>query len=230
LRTRFQPVTAARVARQQLDGLRQGNRGINDYIAEFQRLHALLPGMAQEDALYAFERGVGPTIALELRKVAPTRLTDAIALAARIGGLAAAASASAAPPSRGASANQMEVGGGEGASLDERIERAVLNAIQAQQGVAPPSGLGAKTQTQRGYAQERGARGNFGSRVGGRRGPAERISSGGEIPRLPKVPGVSPAVVEQRRTAGQCYRCGSSEHTRFECTNASSASASHSSN
>lgn len=58
LRSRFQPVTAARVARQQLDGLRQGSRGINDYIADFQRLHALLPNMAEEDALYAFERGV----------------------------------------------------------------------------------------------------------------------------------------------------------------------------
>ena len=43
LRARFQPITTERVAREQLRALRQGSRGVNDYIADFQRLHALLP-------------------------------------------------------------------------------------------------------------------------------------------------------------------------------------------
>lgn len=38
LRARFQPVTAARTAREQLDKLQQGARSINDYIADFQRI------------------------------------------------------------------------------------------------------------------------------------------------------------------------------------------------
>lgn len=107
--------------------------------------------------------------------------------------------------------------------MEERITRSVLNALQMQGSAM--AGLGAKTQTSRGYQQERsGARGGFrGGRWSGRGGPA------GGPARIPNVPGVPAAVVEQRRAAGQCYRCGSAEHTRFECVNASSASA-HSSN
>jgi hypothetical protein len=219
LRTRFQPITAARVARQQLDGLRQGSRGINEYIADFQRLRAQLPSMAEEDALYAFERGVNPAIALEMRKAGTQRVAEAIALAARIGGLAAATSSSSSPPTRG-SAHQMEIDSGDGA-LEDRVAKAVLNMMQSQasggsQGAPGPSGLGAKTQTQRGYAQARsgcgGSQGFRGERSGGR--------NAGEAPHQPKIPGVSPEVVAQRRAANQCYRCGDASHTRFECMNA----------
>ena len=214
LRARFQPVTASRTAREQLDKLQQGSHHINDYIADFQRLRTSLPTMGEDDALYAFERGLRRDLAEKLRMQGVSTLRDAIAMAARVGGLSQVAATGS--QSRAAAAHQMEVDDTGAASLDDRITRAVLNAMQAQGGV---SGLGAKTQTQRGYNSERGAsargggaaRGGRGGRVGGRGGFTYTI------------PGVPAALVEQRRAAGQCLRCGSMEHRGMECPNAPSA-------
>jgi hypothetical protein len=193
--------------------LRQGGRHINEYIAEFQRLHALLPDMSGADALFAFESGLSAALAEKIRVQGVTSLSEAIALAARVGGL----TASSAPAGRGAAANQMEVdsiSGDSVASLDERferLERTVLNALS--------SGLGAKTQTQRGYDNERNGRGGARGGRGGRGGRFGGRGGGGM-----SVPGVPAAVVEQRRAAGQCFRCGDPEHQSRDCRNASSAS------
>jgi hypothetical protein len=53
------------VAREQLDRLQQGSRGINDYIAEFQQLSTQigLASLGEDNALYAFERGLRRDIA-----------------------------------------------------------------------------------------------------------------------------------------------------------------------
>jgi hypothetical protein len=184
-------------------------------MAEFQRLRGMLPDMSEADALFAFESGANPAIALELRKQGSARLADALALAARIGGIAAAASATHA---RGAAAAQMEIDDDGGASLDDRIQRAVLNAMSAAQG-SGSSGLGAKMQTQRGYTQERerNAGGRGGSRGGARSG---RFTPRGP----PTVPGVPQHVVQQRWDAKQCLRCGQGGHNSHACPNAISAS------
>ena len=83
----------------------------------------------------------------------------------------------------------MDVDDGSGASLEQRIQQAVLNAMQAQGG----NGMGAKTQTQRGYSQERehrgGGRGGRGGRGGGRGGRFGMRSG------PPVVPGVPEQVV-----------------------------------
>lgn len=212
LRLRFQPVTAARTAREQLDKLSQGSRSVNDYIADFQRIRTQLPNMAEEDALYAFERGLRRDLAEKLRVEGVTTLQQAIALVARVGGLLASSNTL---PGRSAGANQMEIDSGDGAepSRLDRIE-AALNALAAVQ-IGGAAGMGAKTQTQRGYQQERGGRGGLrgrGGRFGGRGGAGASI------------PGVPPAVVEQRRAAGQCFRCGSADHLSRECPNAVSVS------
>jgi hypothetical protein len=218
LRARFQPVTAARTAREQLDKLVQGSRGVNEYIADFQRLHTQLPSMASEDAMYAFERGLRRELAVELRKQNVSSLQDAIALVARIGGLLQASATGSAPQGR---VNQMDVDDGDSApSLDDRIAKAVLNAMQSAHGGNGGS-MGAKTQTQRGYQQEQAQRGGRGGARGGRFGGR---GGGSDAAHIPKIPGVPAAIVEQRRAAGQCYRCGSAEHSRFDCPNATSAS------
>jgi hypothetical protein len=221
LRARFQPVTAARVAREQLDRLQQGSRPINDYIADFQRLRTQLPTMAEEDALYAFERGLRRDLAEKLRVQGVSSVQDAIALAARVGSLMHASTIG----RQAATAAQMEVDGDDGNGGVSRLDRieAALNALTSAQ--SSSSGSSTKTQTQRGYQQENsrgGGRGGRGGRFGGRGGAV------GGPPHIPHVAGVPTAIVEQRRAAGQCYRCGSADHTRFECTNASSVS--HSSN
>jgi hypothetical protein len=204
LRARFQPITTAKLAREQLRGLRQGARPVNDYIAEFQRLHALLPDMSEADALFAFESGLSPALAEKLRVQGVETVAAAIMLAARVGGLHQHSASHAA-----AGANQMEIDDGAGA-LEERVARSVLNALSAQ-------GIGAKMQTQRGYDNERAARG------GGRGGRGGRFGAGARSGAGPVIPGVPPEVVEQRRAAGQCFRCGSGEHQGRQCPNAVSA-------
>jgi len=219
LRARFQPVTAARTAREQLDKLTQGSRGVNEYIAEFQRLRTQLPGMAEDDALHAFERGLRRELAVELRKQGITKRQEAIARAARVGGLM---QSSATQPGR-SSLNQLDTedsNGAAAASLDDRIAKAVLNAMAARDS----GGLGAKTQTHRGYAQERernalpaGTAGRGGARGGGRGG---RFAPRGP----PVVPGVPEHVVRRRWDAQQCLRCGEGGHNSHACPNAISAS------
>lgn len=210
LRARFQPITAARTAREQLDRLQQGSRHVNEYILEFQRIRAMLPDMGDADAAYAFERGLRRDIAEKLRIQGVSTLQESIALAARVGSLSQAATANAmAGKGHAASANQMEVdsSGGGGPSLTEGTAKALLAAIQAQ---PPWAGLGAKTQTQRGYEAQRGGfrpRGMQGGRAGGR------------TPQPINIPGVSAATMEQRRAAGQCFRCGDATHRSVECPN-----------
>jgi Retrotransposon gag protein len=212
LRSRFQPVTTARVAREQLDRLQQGSRPVNDYIADFQRLRTQLPTMSEDDALYAFERGLRRDLAEKLRVQGVTTVQEAIALAARVGGLLqmAAAGHGRAP----ASVAQMEIDDvGAGPALEERIQRAVLNAMQAQNGVgasssstSSSSGLVVKTQTHRGYLGDRNRGGAARPGRGGGRGP-------------PDVPGVPPAVVQQRWADKQCLRCGTAGHIAAACPN-----------
>jgi hypothetical protein len=208
LRARFQPVTTARVAREKLHALQQGARHIDEYVAEFTRLHAQVKDMAEPDARAQFVRGLRRELALKLEDVEweSMPLAQLVAKAARIGGRAAAAAPASAPVGR-QSANQMEMD--EGEAQEARIARAVLNALQAGGG----SGLGARTQTQRGYQNEQ-------------RGQGHRRFSG-RGPRLPlpppNIPGVPAEVVEQRRAAGQCFRCGDASHRSIECPNLPSA-------
>jgi hypothetical protein len=216
MRQRFQPVTAAHTAREQLDKLAQGGRSVNEYIADFQRLRARLPGMAEEDALFAFGRGLRRDIAIELRKQRVVTLVDAISLASHIGGVMGTVGAvtSGSVPTRPFGAAQMEVDDGHAMSdvIEDRINRAVLNALQVQ-GVAG-AGMGAKSQTHRGYVGERrGGRGGRGGWAGASRGGTGIA-----------IPGVPTSVVEQRRAAGQCFRCGSADHQSRQCPNATSSS------
>jgi len=202
LRARFQPITTERVARQQLDKLTQGNRHINEYIADFNKLRTRIPSMSEADALYAFERGLRPEVAMELRKQKITTLREATDLATHIGGVASGSHASS------SRLHQMDASHGDDASLDERISRAVLNAMHARDGGA------AQTQ-HRGYTQER-ERGGRGGARGGRGG---RFSQ--RVP--PVVPGVPEQVVRARLQAQQCVRCGGEGHRSTGCPNAISA-------
>jgi hypothetical protein len=217
LRARFQPVTTARVAREKLHGLQQGTRHIDDYIADFSKLRAQVADMAEPDARAQFVRGLRPELANKLEEVdwESMQLPALIAKAARIGARTAAARA---PQGR---INQMDVDDGDSApSLDDRIAKAVLNAMQSAQGGNGGS-MGAKTQTQRSYQQERerGGAVRGGSRGGGRGG---RLGSRGM--QLPSVPGVSEEAVRERFHAKQCLRCGREGHTSHACPNAISAS------
>jgi hypothetical protein len=199
LRTRFQPVTTGKVARIQLDQLQQGNRHINDYIADFQRIHASLPKMDEQDAIHAFERGLRADLAVKLREHAVETVAAAIALAARIGGLTAATATNPHGRPAAAAVNQMDIDAG---GIQQLVNTAVLNALRMQ--------------SIDGGASERGGRGHrgrrsFGGRAAGRRPP-------------PNIPGVPSNIVQQRWDAKQCLRCGAADHLALSCPNAISAS------
>ena len=161
LRTRFQPVTTEKVARIQLDRLQQGSRHINDYIADFQRIHASLPKMDEQDAIHAFERGLRADLAVKLREHAVETVAAAIALAARIGGLTATATNPHGPPA--AAVNQMDIDAG---GIQQLVNNAVLNALRMQ--------------SIDGGASERGGRGHRGRRSFG--GPAAGRLAAAAIP------------------------------------------------
>jgi hypothetical protein len=200
LRGRFQPITSERVAREQLRSLQQGSRSVNEYISDFQRLCALLPDMSAADTLFSFESGLAAHLAEKLRIHGVSTLQEAIAMAARVGGLM---QGGATPKS---SLHMME-SDDAAAAMEERISRAVTERLYAMQA---GSGMGAKTQTQIGY-QGQHQRGGRGGARGGFRG-------GSRFP-PPVVPGVSEQVVRQRMEAQQCVRCGVEGHRSPGCPN-----------
>jgi len=218
LRARFQPVSAERTARAEFRDLQQGQRGVDAFIADFQRLSALLPSTSEEDKLYQFEQGLRRDLAEKLRVHGITKLDEAIAMAARVGNLME--SVSGRPPVVGnthpARLQQME----DGNASDDRLTRmeATLHAMAAAANFGPEGptggykGLGAKMQTNLGYQQQR--RGGGGGRGGG---PS---STPGRTPRpAPSIPGVPQEVAQRRWDEKLCLRCGSSDHMSMTCPN-----------
>ena len=108
-------------------------------------------------------------------------------------------------------ANQMDMGDGGAAGMEDRIAQSVLNALHAQDAAT----------------QRQGPRGNASGRGGGqgfaRGGRGGRPFSGPRGP--PVVPGVPPEIVRQRLDAQQCVRCGAEGHRSPACPNAITASA-----
>jgi hypothetical protein len=215
LRARFQPVTTAKVARSQLDALKQGNRHVNDYIRDFQRLQALVPRMSEEESVHIFERGLRSDLVLELRKADVDTIAAAIALAARIGGLTANAPPKPDPHGRptavavSSSISQMQH---DPLNMQQMMQDMMVNMMRMQQ---PSSDIGSSTNVLSGNGNggrfQRGGR-NGGNRFGNR--PARQ---------LPAIPGVSPTIVQQRWDAKQCLRCGSADHRAISCPNAIAA-------
>src|SRR5690606_25479283 len=134
-----QPVTTTRIAREQLRALQQGNRHVNEYIADFQRLHARLPTMSEDDVRAQFVRGLRQELAAKMEDEdwEDMPIATLYTKAARRG--ARSATATHAPQGRPAAVNQMDIDDGNGASLDDIVQRAVLNAMSTHGG----NGMGA---------------------------------------------------------------------------------------
>jgi hypothetical protein len=214
LRTRFQPITSEEVARTQLDALRQGTRHVNDYIADFQRIVAQIGvDFGEKDAKHAFVRGIRPDIATQLRMARVTSLQDAIALAAHVGSTPTVSQSTYASAAHGASRggavsgiHQMQTDEDDvDVPLDTRIERAVLNALQAQQ-TQPSSSTGTATGPQAQQQQKKfHPRYGRGGRMNGSARP------------MPTVHGVSEDEVRRRLQAKECLRCGVAGHFAASC-------------
>ena len=114
--------------------------------------------------------------------------------------------------------NQMDIDDGDGASLDDRIQQAVLNAMQRSTAAAAWAPRRRRT-----AATRRSASSSGGARRGSAAGAAAR---GGRF--APRGPPVVPGVPEQwcgsALDAQQCVRCGGDDHRSPACPNAISAS------
>lgn len=216
LRLRFQPITSASVARAQLDKLYQNSRHVNQYIADFQRVCAQIGSkLGEENALHAFMRGLHRSIAEPLRVNGVSTVKEAIAAAARIGELMSTSSG-AVRDGVANSLHQMQLEeSGEELSISTQIERAVLNALQAQQTQHTPTSntrfsSGPSVHPQRSKLLG-GARGR-----GGARGSTR---FGGSVRPPPSVPGVSPDEVRRRWDKQLCLRCSEPGHRVLECGN-----------
>ena len=228
LRRRFQPITTERMARDQLHNLRQVG-DVNVYIAEHQRLSALIPKMDDATALHSFEHGLRADIAEKLRVQGVSTLDEAITMAARIGGLTSAAPVRATgstgsshgyAPSRLHQMDAMEDVDAptQQTAMDVRLNRLeqtmhqTLNQLQTF--AAGHAGVGAKTQTRRGYQQAQG-----GSQQGG-----PRPSRPFQAKMAPTIPGVPDDVVRSRWDNRLCLRCGQGDHRSVACPNPISSS------
>ena len=88
LRSRFQPVNSAEVARLDLDELRQGKGTVNEYTTHFHRLVAHLPLMDAGSRMHHYCRGLDKGIMDRIVQMTPqpASLTAMVEVAARIEG------------------------------------------------------------------------------------------------------------------------------------------------
>jgi uncharacterized membrane protein YgcG len=215
LRTRFQPVNSAELARAKLLALTQGKRSVQDFVDAFRRIVIRMPNMHEEDQLFQFLRGLRPELAQMIRVQGAATLSAAIDMAVRMGAMhdlgarggALYSHPSGAPGGASGAHAPMELDAIEGLEAETvagegnnnesvNITRAqlhhLLNAMRDSRGAGAGRGGGA------------GANRGGGGRSFGGRG-------------LPSIPGMTPAQVKEYMDDGKCFTCGSKEHRSRQC-------------
>jgi Retrotransposon gag protein len=81
VKSRFQPIAAARTARANLRSLRQSGRSIIDYSNAFYKQIQLISDMSEADKVDNFMNGLNPSIANEVDKRDPKSLQEAMTFA-----------------------------------------------------------------------------------------------------------------------------------------------------
>ena len=214
LRTRFQPVTSADVARDQLMQLHQGKGHVNTYIAAFRKLLMRVPDMSAADQLYHFRRGLKPPLAARLLETNTTDLEAAINLAARVGTLGEAVAAqSSSNTSSGASH-----AGGDAMQLDaiEGLERETRTSEGSGAG-APAQIAELQQQMQQLLAAMRSQRAPAGAGAGAAAAASNPRGAGRFGRGPPRIPHLTPVQVQEYMDEGKCFGCGSKEHQSRGC-------------
>src|SRR3569833_642350 len=85
LRTRFQPVTSAELARERLFSISQGKSSVQAYTATFQSLLTHVPTMGMDDRVFVYVRGLNERTHAHVNEIAHTTLESAIERAMRFG-------------------------------------------------------------------------------------------------------------------------------------------------
>jgi hypothetical protein len=205
LRARFQPVNSADTARGKLLALSQGKQSVHEYVDAFRRLLIRVPSMSDDDRLYQFIRGLRSSIGVQLRVQGVATLHDAIAMAARIGGISdaqqqgGAASSSSAPMELDALAGIEGLEADTSAAANAPITRAELQQL-----------LNAIREGHRGTSASSCSSSSSSS--------SNRNGNGRYVPRgLPTVPHLTSDQVREYMEAGKCFGCGSKDHRGRQC-------------
>jgi hypothetical protein len=202
LRTRFQPVNSAKLARRALDALVQGQRqSVHDYISAFRRLLVAVPDMSEADRVHAFARGLRGAVQTRLLELDPQTLDAAIEAAARIGSLGQYAASSSAGT------------GGNGNAMDLSV-LGLDSHTQAESDVAANDGDPDAPVTRAEFRQLLAAMQHGRGGGVGKRPPFGR-SDRSRGP--PKVQGLTPEQVKQRLDQRLCFRCGQAGHRQTAC-------------
>jgi len=216
LRKRFQPVTTAEAARRALRTLTQGKQSVHAYVASFRRLLVAVPGMAEEDRLFAFKEGLHPSISMQLNAQGVETLDAAVAMASRIGGARDVAASVASSSSSAAAHAPMDL---DALQIDgiEGLERDTDGADESADADAPITRRELQQQLQRQHQQMLNA---MREQRSSSSAPASKGSarSGRFQPRgPPRIPHLSEEQVKEYMAAGKCFGCGSTEHSARAC-------------
>lgn len=210
IRTRFQPVTTADLARVKITKLVQGKAPINDYVAAFRKLLTPLGDMHESDRLFHFLRGVKPEIATQIRMQGIKVLDTAIEMASRMGTMGEYGAQAAAPPSasHGSSA-PMDL---DALSLDniEGLEKSETNGSSSSSSAAVPAGQ-LLAQLQEVLAAMRDTRRPRPPKVGQSKKFEDGRFRHGDLSR---------AEMDAHFSAGTCFECGKPGHRARNCPKA----------
>ena len=210
LRRRFQPVTTAELARNQLSKLAQGKSSVHDYVSAYRRLIIALPNMEEGDKLFAFTRGLRTSIGTQLRIHGVRTVEAAIEMAVRVGTVgefAAAANNS----SAAAAFDPMELDAIEGLESDSTATSSTSTASSSADGPVTRAEfqqmLAAMSDSRRSNASKQ-------DRTGRR--SEQKEGAGAGLPRF-KVNGLSPQEIREHLDADKCFYCHKVGHQSREC-------------
>ena len=200
LRERFQPITSAEAARDQLHALVQGKLSVSEYVAQFRRLIVQIPTMDAATQMHQFARGLKPAIQVSIRQQQPLTLDASIALAVRTG--------YAMMPTQGTAASS----GTAGAAMDlSALRVALFGNSNDDDDDDEASRLRSDL-----CAMMQGGSRNNGSGSHGR--GAQGASGGFQAPRgLPTIKGMTPQKVKEYMDVGRCFGCHQIGHRSNRC-------------
>jgi hypothetical protein len=203
LRSRFQPLSTATLARRQLDGLRQGTgQSVNEYISSFRRLLVPLPEMHENDRLHVFIRGLRPQIAQQVILQRADTLAKAIEIASFVGGV-------------GISMNTPAPGGASAPSGGMDLSALGLAAIDGDGTTAIGAPSSAVSEVMQLRQELNALRSALQQARGSQNPPGNRGAGAGS--RLPRIPHLQPEQVKKYMDANMCFGCKSTQHRWHAC-------------
>jgi hypothetical protein len=194
LRARFRPVHAAKQARAELFRIRQAaGQSAGEYAAAFQQLLVSLPDMHVDDQVFLFVRGLQPLLKRRVGDKEYATLGAAINAAVQSEGL-------------------------YGLQVVEDSSESVRSASSAAGSAMDLNAL-LEDNEERGSVNSR-ALASLASQVGQIQEQLCALQGGHRARREDRVPGLSKQQMDDRRAAGQCFRCGKHGHFKSDCPQA----------